>query len=193
MTTKQPLLPSGPLITFATRLKPKDDLVSNLLSFVKRAMEQSSSQSAFMVSVVGSLECVKIRMANTGKRMVETPSPPTPSSPTKSKNEIREWNERLEIVSLVGTFDMDGGYHLHMSVSDAKGHVFGGHLMGGQIFTTCELVVGCTPGIQFTRPLDDDPINGTGFNELVVDHQISPPPPKEWKNTTQTHTHARAK
>jgi Plants and Prokaryotes Conserved (PCC) domain len=125
-------------------------------------------------------------LANTGKRLMVNPHQQNnnnkccddnsdnkisettkSSSSSSSSNEIREWNERLEIVSLVGTFDMDGGFHLHMSVSDSKGHVFGGHLMNGQIFTTLELVIGVVPGIQFKRPLDDGP-NGTGFNELVV-------------------------
>lgn len=123
-------------------------------------------------------------MANTGKRVADSMGrvddegsncPTTEHTAktmktTSSSNEIRQWNERLEIVSFVGTFDKDGGFHLHMSVSDAKGQVFGGHLIAGKIFTTLELVIGCTPGIKFTRTLDDGP-NGTGFNELVVDHQ----------------------
>lgn len=151
-----------------------------MLSFAKRAMEQSNAPSAFVMSVVGSLECVTLRMANTGKRNLNHNNKRPRSDDDEEKeekndccgggnekmssNEVRQWEERLEIVSLVGTFDKDGGQHLHMSVSDAKGNVFGGHLIGGTIFTTLELVVGVIAGVQFTRELCDN----TGFQELVV-------------------------
>lgn len=36
----------------------------------------------------------------------------------------------MEIVSLVGTLSSVGGHHLHMSLSDKDGHVFGGHVFG---------------------------------------------------------------
>ena len=50
----------------------------------------------------------------------------------------------MEIVSLTGTVStMDGKYyaHLHMSVGDEQGHVFGGHLNRAVISATCEMVI----------------------------------------------------
>ena len=52
-----------------------------------------------------------------------------------------------------------------MSVSDEHGNVFGGHLIGGTIFTTLELVIGVIQNdIKFSRELDST----TGYNELVI-------------------------
>jgi len=42
----------------------------------------------------------------------------------------------FEIVSLVGTLDPDGQHHLHISISDANGNVFGGHVLSDHIVYT---------------------------------------------------------
>ena len=42
----------------------------------------------------------------------------------------------FEIVSLVGTVDPDGQHHLHISISDADGNVFGGHVLSDHIIYT---------------------------------------------------------
>lgn len=50
----------------------------------------------------------------------------------------------FEIVSLTGTISTMGGEyyaHLHMSVGDENGHVFGGHLNRGIISVTCEMII----------------------------------------------------
>lgn len=55
----------------------------------------------------------------------------------------------MEIVSLTGTIStMDGqAYtHLHMSVGNTEGHVFGGHLNRAVVSATCEMVVTVIPG-----------------------------------------------
>jgi predicted DNA-binding protein with PD1-like motif len=47
----------------------------------------------------------------------------------------------LEIVSVTGTLGA-GSHHIHLSVSNNDGTVFGGHLVDGcTVFTTVELVV----------------------------------------------------
>ena len=78
-------------------------------------------------------------------------------------NDVKEWKQRLEVVSLVGTFSRDGK-HLHMTVSNEKGECFGGHLISGRVYTTLELVIGVVQNVDFSRQRDEC----TGYNELVV-------------------------
>lgn len=69
-----------------------------------------------------------------------------------------------EIVSLVGTLE-SGNSHLHMSISDKDGRVFGGHLKNGTIVgVTAEIAIGEVEGIIFEREMDKI----TGYEELVV-------------------------
>ena len=142
---------SGMVIAHPVRLGKGDDLVSSMEKAAFSAMEKSGTSSAFILTAVGSLERVTLRMANASNANGEF------------VNEVREWNERLEIVSLVGTFSKEGK-HLHMSVSDGKGTVFGGHLMSGKIYTTLELVIGVILDVEFSRVQDP----ATGYKELVV-------------------------
>jgi len=77
--------------------------------------------------------------------------------------QVIELDGRHEIVSLVGTLS-EGG-HLHASLSDVKGGVVGGHVMGDMVvFTTAEIVIGDCCQLEFTREMDDK----TGFKELSV-------------------------
>ena len=145
---------SGPMQAHAVRIHAGEDLVLSLSKAAFDAMAKSGSQSSFVMTAVGSLEAVTLRMANACK---------VGEDPQNSPNEIKEWKQRLEIVSLVGTFSADG-FHLHMSVADNDGIVFGGHLIAGTIFTTLELVLGTINNVTFTREQDDT----TGFDELVI-------------------------
>ncbi|MBQ6437977.1 DNA-binding protein [bacterium] len=68
----------------------------------------------------------------------------------------------FEIVSLTGTIDTmnDEFYtHLHISVGDQNGHVFGGHLAQATISATCEMVVRLIDGT-----IDRQKDNVTGLN-----------------------------
>lgn len=133
------------------RLRPGDDLVSSLENAASIAMSTSNTSSAFVLTTVGSVDKITLRMANACQTNGE------------STNEIREWNERMEIVSLTGTFS-SSGKHLHMSLSDAQGRVIGGHLVSGRIFTTLECVLGTIQNVTFTREIDES----TGYRELVI-------------------------
>ena len=132
------------------RLRPGEDLVPALEDAARKAMSSANAASAFVLTAVGSLSDVTLRLAS-ASRMSES-------------NETRRWSERFEVVSLVGTFSLAGGKHLHMSVADAAGTSFGGHLVAGTIFTTLELVLGTISNVAFTREIDAD----TGYSELVV-------------------------
>jgi predicted DNA-binding protein with PD1-like motif len=145
------ILPSGMVVAFPLRLKPGDDLVSSMEEHAISAMKNSGTTSSFVLTAVGSLENVALRMANACNQDGDF------------VNEIKEWNERLEIVSMTGTFSLNGK-HLHMSVSDGQGHVYGGHLVSGKIFTTLELVIGVILDVDFSRVQDPD----TGFKELDI-------------------------
>lgn len=64
----------------------------------------------------------------------------------------------------MGTLSADGS-HLHLTLSDSKGQVVGGHLMGDCIVqTTAEIVIGYLDDVQFKREFD----SSTGYNELVI-------------------------
>jgi predicted DNA-binding protein with PD1-like motif len=72
--------------------------------------------------------------------------------------------ENVEIDALHGTVSKHG-YHLHVSVSDLDGKVWGGHVKEGcTIRTTCELVIGVLDDVAFTREPDEN----TGFDELKI-------------------------
>ncbi len=61
-----------------------------------------------------------------------------------------EFNGDFEIVSLTGTINtMDNKFycHLHMSVGNEKGEVFGGHLNKAIVSATCEIVITIISGI----------------------------------------------
>lgn len=124
----------------AIRLHPGDDLKKSLESYVR----ETGISSGAILTCVGSLQYATLRMANakTAKRQ-EGP---------------------FEILSLVGTLSGQG-CHLHVSLSDAKGCITGGHLLEDcAVFTTAELVFVELTDFVFSREIDEH----TGFKELVI-------------------------
>ncbi|MBR9876094.1 DNA-binding protein [Vibrio sp. J1-1] len=72
--------------------------------------------------------------------------------------------EPLEIVSVMGTLTPEH-QHVHISLSDEQGHVWGGHLMEGTIIdTTAELIIHSYTNLTFSREMDES----TGYTELEV-------------------------
>jgi predicted DNA-binding protein with PD1-like motif len=128
------------MIVHALRLLPGSDLKKSLLLLAK----EKDLKAAFILTCVGSLEEAAIRMAGAG--------------------EVKQFTDKLEILSLSGTFSVRGG-HFHICTSDKNGRVTGGHLMDGCIiYTTAEIVIGEAPGIEFRRAEDIE----TGFKELKI-------------------------
>lgn len=122
------------------RLSPGADL--------RRALEEAvgdrTEGSAFVVAGIGSLVEATLRYAG-------------------ESAEVRLAGP-LEIVSLSGSL-APAGAHLHMSVADASGRVYGGHVgYGNKVRTTAEVLLALLPGWTLTR--EHDPT--TGFSELVV-------------------------
>lgn len=123
------------------RLLPGQDLKNEILRLVR----EHQILAGVVLSSVGSLSQACLRMAN--------------------ENHSQTWSASFEIINLNGTLSTDG-VHLHLSVSDAKGQVFGGHLLEGcKIRTTCELVLMKLSGVRFSRCPDAI----TNYSELVVE------------------------
>ena len=165
------MIPSGPITGHAIRLKPGDDLVSSIEDAAKVAMVKDGTGSAFILTAVGSLDTVTLRMAN-ACRTTNTSSSSSSDKNNNNKNnnnnnsnnDIKEFQQRMEVISLVGTMSLDSGKHLHMSLSDKDGNVIGGHLISGRVFTTLELVIGTISNVTFQRSMDE----ATGYRELEV-------------------------
>lgn len=122
------------------RLKPHEDLRRAVIAYAN----ENSITAGVIVTCVGSLEGVHLRFAN-----------------EKAGTKKRGF---FEILSLSGTFSLSSS-HLHISVSDSKGHTVGGHLLdGNHVYTTAEIAIGVLPDLNFEREIDST----YGFSELVV-------------------------
>ncbi|QPN69910.1 PPC domain-containing DNA-binding protein [Synechococcus sp. CBW1108] len=122
------------------RFSPGDDLRLALETW----MAQQQEQAGCVISAVGSLSVLQLRLAGQQKSTTITGD--------------------LEILSLAGTLSPDG-VHLHVAVADSRGTVIGGHLCAGSLVrTTAELVVGLLPEWRFCRQLDP----ATGYAELRI-------------------------
>ena len=129
---------------YALRLSPHQDLRLE----IEMLCEQQKWTAAWIVTCVGSLQHVSLRMAGAKeKTILEGP---------------------FEITSLVGTLSLHG-VHLHINISDKTGMVIGGHLCrNSTIYTTAEIVIGYHADIQFARKLDIE----TGYEELEIQQPI---------------------
>jgi predicted DNA-binding protein with PD1-like motif len=121
------------------RLSPGDDL----RACVEAALA-GRGRAAYLLQGIGSLSVARLRYAG--------------------RPEPTELRGDLEILTVAGSVAPDGA-HLHMSVSDADGRVYGGHVAAGCIVrTTAELLLALLPAHEFAR--EHDP--ATGFSELAV-------------------------
>jgi predicted DNA-binding protein with PD1-like motif len=128
----------------AFRLTKGQDLRQELIAYTRK----NRIESAAVVTCVGSVHPVVVRMA--GAR--------------PDRQDVRVLDEDLEIVSLIGTI---ASYepHLHISVSDRTGDLFGGHLKDGTLVeTTAEVILLEDEERVYVRRRDPK----TGFDEFVV-------------------------
>jgi predicted DNA-binding protein with PD1-like motif len=88
------------------RLSPGDDLRVAL----EDVLRQLKLRAAFVIQGIGSLSVAQLRFAGD-------------EDPTELRDD-------LEILTLAGSISSDGA-HLHMSVADPRGRVFGGHVARG--------------------------------------------------------------
>lgn len=124
----------------AIRLTYGMDLKEEIEKFAK----ERNIQAGCIASAVGCLNKLVLRTA--GAKSVET------------------IEDDFEIVSATGTISRDG-CHIHISASDDKLKMYGGHLKKGCIInTTVELILLEFDNFIFSREMDEK----TGYKELVV-------------------------
>ncbi len=129
--------------TFVVRLKPGQELVTELRALAQRDQLRAAS----VVSAVGSLTDVSLRLAN--------------------KEETTRYSGHFEVVSLSG-YLAAGEFHLHMAVSDGEGRTIGGHVMeGNRVYTTLVIAVQEHPHLIYRREFDPQ----SGYDELVVERR----------------------
>ena len=126
--------------THPLRLHPGQDLRDALEDTVR----QIRATAAFVIQGIGSLSAAQLRYAGVDQ-------------PTELRTD-------LEILTLAGSVAPDGA-HLHISVADAQGRVYGGHVAHGCIVrTTVEILLVLLPDHTFSREPDPQ----TGFKELFI-------------------------
>jgi predicted DNA-binding protein with PD1-like motif len=153
---------SGPITAHSIRLTPGQDLVPALEYAAAAACHSSACGAAFILTAVGSLSNVTLRLASAHSGGITSPA----------ENPMRTWNEPVEVTSLVGTMAISDDFiiakHWHMSIADEAGDSFGGHVMAATVWTTMEIVLGTIGnGVSFSREMD----SATGYRELVVRQQ----------------------
>jgi uncharacterized protein len=122
--------------TLPLRLNPGDDL--------RAALDAHGAEAAFVLAGIGSLREARLRFAG--------------------RDDLHHVVGDLEILTLSGTLGA-GGSHLHASLSDADGRVFGGHVAPGCIVrTTAEILLAVLDDATFAR----EPDAATGYAELVI-------------------------
>jgi predicted DNA-binding protein with PD1-like motif len=126
------------------RLKPDQDLKSGVEQYVN----QNNIKAGFVITCVAGVKQATLRMAGA----------------EPDNQDIRVFEGPLEVDSMVGTVSTNG-CHLHVTVSNKEGQVFGGHLKeNSPVYPTAEIVIGEDTERVYTREMDEE----TGFKELVV-------------------------
>ena len=126
--------------TLPLRLPPGAEL-REALHAVLRAQ---GVEAAFVIAGIGSLSVAQLRLA--GAELPQT------------------LQGDLEVLTLSGSIAPDG-VHLHGSIADATGRVWGGHVAPGCIVrTTAELLLALLPDWRLGRAPDPS----TGYAELTV-------------------------
>ncbi len=88
--------------------------------------------------------------------------------PDTKQYQAHLYHTDLEIVSLYGTLTTLGGRpytHMHMSVADLVGHVYGGHLNKAVVSTSCELFLDTLDGEVDRKPNPELGLNLLHFSQ----------------------------
>ena len=172
-----PSPPTSLVVHTVLRLPPDAPLYSSLLDAF--AVLQSRSDlgplgGLFVVTCVGSVHGVSLRLSNAARVGSSGPN-----------NDVLTFApaRKFEILSLVGTISGEGEAHLHVSLGDHEGRVWGGHLLSAKVLTTAEVVLGLLlreggsrAALSLERRFDPQ----TGFKELVVVPSLGSSSPQRW-------------
>ena len=127
------------MVVIPLRLEPGSDLKQELQALVRR----EGLTAAWVMSCVGSLEQVTLRLAD-----------------------IHKASGEYEIISAAGTLSATG-VHVHLAVADPAGTMTGGHVMSGCVVAaegSVEVVIGADPGWRFERGRHAQ----TGYDEISI-------------------------
>lgn len=131
----------GSFVCHCIRLKRGEDLLGS----IRMLCQEKNIRAGVILSAVGCVSRARLRDA--------------------SGVTIREIGDHCEIVSLNGTVSVQR-CHLHIALSKEDLSTIGGHLCLGCITnTTCELVIGELPGINYGVEADVQ----TGYDELIFE------------------------
>jgi len=137
---------AGSLPVEPVRLQPGDDVHAALTALLL----QREQQAGFVVAGIGSLSRAAVRLAGHDEPLVLSGD--------------------LEVLTLSGSLS-PAGAHLHISVADADGRTWGGHVAQGCIVrTTLEAVVTWLADWSFDRAADAV----TSYRELAIRRRASP-------------------
>lgn len=124
------------------RLFPGQDIKTELKKFA----QTKHLSAGIILTAVGCVTKATMRMAGA----------------TPDHQEVKTFDEDMEVVSLVGTLSLNDT-HIHISCSRKDGATFGGHIKEGCIVgTTMEIAIGELLDWEFSTELD----KATGFEEL---------------------------
>jgi predicted DNA-binding protein with PD1-like motif len=131
------LFQESQLKTLALVFDKNDDVVPLLLQFA----EENNISSA-RLSGIGAFQCVRLGYFDRERREYQP----------------IEINEQVELLSLIGNLAHSGGkpkLHAHAIVGKRDGSAYGGHLLGGTVWPTMEIMVVETPR-YLQRTMDED-------------------------------------
>jgi len=77
----------------------------------------------------------------------------------KREYEYLNLDKHLEILNLTGNISIKDGnpmVHAHVTLADAEGKAFGGHLAPGTIIFACECVIEAFDGVILKREFDEE-------------------------------------
>lgn len=130
----EPSVPASQARLWVLRLRPGDDLVDSMMEFSRR----HSIEAGAVVTCVGSLDRARLRYAN-----------------QSDYEDLGAKGRHFEIVSFVGTLSTTS-HHLHLTLANEVGDVFGGHAgSGNKVYTTAEIVI--AEGLDWTFQRERDP------------------------------------
>lgn len=128
----------------AFRIKDGEDLYQAIKQFIK----SHNIKASFIIGGAAGLKTLQIRL------------PATPEN-----RPVLQKTKRYEVVSISGAVSVDH-MHIHISVANEAGSVFGGHLMrdGNTVRNTAEIGILETDDVSFSREMNET----TGWKELVI-------------------------